>query len=106
MGAFEQITVALPTQMAAEQAQSVEADEYASKGEIVRDALCDWFRARAGEQAKLDRLRRLIDEGDDSGPSIPADEIHAELYAIIDACERERRSRLATRLRRAGIWPR
>lgn len=90
MGAFERITVALPTEVATELAQSIEAGEYASEGEIVRDALCDWSRARAEGQARLDRLRQLIEEGDDSGPSIPAEEVYAELYAMIDACERER----------------
>lgn len=83
MGASERITVAVPTEMADALRQSVKDGEYASEGEIIRDALNDWALARKNDDAELERLR----EADESGPSIPAEEVWSEIEAQIKSYE-------------------
>lgn len=84
MGAIERITVTLPAEMAATLRRTVDGGEYATTSEIVREALRDWTRARDAEQRELEALRALIREGDESGPGIPAEEVFAELYEMIE----------------------
>lgn len=87
MGAIERITVAVPTGMADALRQSVKDGEYASEGEIIRDALNDWALARKNDDAELERLREAVREADESGPSIPAEEVWAEIEAQIKSYE-------------------
>lgn len=81
MGAIERITVTLPAEMAATLRSTVEGGEYATTSEIVREALRDWAKARRADQRGLEELRALIQEGIDSGPGRPAEEVFAELEA-------------------------
>ena len=56
--------------------------------EITEEALRDWSRARDAELAYLHEAVRI---GDESGPpSIPAEQVYAEFYAMIDDMRRER----------------
>ncbi|MGH7988462.1 MAG: ribbon-helix-helix domain-containing protein [Candidatus Binataceae bacterium] len=65
---------------------AVDAGEYATTSEIVREAIRDWqFRSELRRE-DLKRLRRLWDEGLASGPAVPLE--FAEL-------RREARQRLA-----------
>jgi antitoxin ParD1/3/4 len=84
MGAMERITIAMPAEMADRLRAAVEGGEYASTGEIVREALADWSRQREADQQALEELREAVRIGDESGPSIPADQVYAELRAIIE----------------------
>lgn len=79
MGAIERLTITMPAEMAATLRESVEGGEYASTSEIIREAVRDWTRARDTDRRELDELRALIREGMESGPSIPADQVFAEL---------------------------
>jgi antitoxin ParD1/3/4 len=81
MGAIERVTVTMPAEMAATLRSTVEAGEYASTSEIVREALRDWTRARDTERRDLEALREAIRTGLESGPGIPAEEVFAELRA-------------------------
>ena len=83
MSATKRITVDLQADLAEAMRRSVEGGEYGSDSDIVDDALRDWAHARSGEGNDLERLRRLIEEGDASGPSIPAEEVYAELRVRI-----------------------
>jgi antitoxin ParD1/3/4 len=80
MPGIERLTIALPTQMAAELRQVVEAGEYASTSEAIRDALRTWKLKRSERQAAIEELRRLWDEGIESGPGrgLSLEEIKAE----------------------------
>ena len=77
----ERVTITMPAEMAETLRQTVEAGEYASTSEVVREALRDWTRARDAERRELDELRAAIRAGLDSGAGIPAEEVFAELRA-------------------------
>lgn len=82
MGKLERITVTMPEEMAAKLRAAVEAGEYATTSEIVREALRDWSDEQDRKQASLERMRALIAEAD-AGPSYPADQVFAELRAFV-----------------------
>ena len=83
MGAMERITVSLPVEVTERMRQSVEDGFYESTDAIVDRALRDWADAQADGPDEIEHLRRLVDEGDASGPSIPAEQVYAELRARI-----------------------
>lgn len=83
MPAIERISVTLPAEMAAALRLTVEGGQYASTSEIVREALREWTRSRDSEQRDLQALREAVKLGDESGPSIPADEVFTELRRMI-----------------------
>lgn len=83
MSTIERLTITMPTEMAAVLRETVAGGEYASASEVVREALRDWARRRDAEQRELAALRDAIRAGLDSGPTIPAEEVYAELRALI-----------------------
>jgi antitoxin ParD1/3/4 len=83
MATIERISITLPAEMAATLRQTVEAGQYASTSEIVREALRAWTRARDDDRRDLETLREAVRLGDESGPGIPADEVFAELRRMI-----------------------
>ena len=85
MAAIERLTITIPAEMAASLKATVAGGQYASTSELVREALRDWWRARDTEQRELEALRDAIRIGDQSGPSIPAAEVYAELRQLIAA---------------------
>jgi antitoxin ParD1/3/4 len=52
---------------------AVEAGEYASASEVVREAIHDWHLKREHRQRDMERLRQLWHEGKASGPPQPFD---------------------------------
>jgi antitoxin ParD1/3/4 len=58
---------------------------YASASEVVREALRLLEEQEGLRALKLQELRKLIQEGIDSGPSRPAKKVLAELRKRIDA---------------------
>ena len=91
MANVEKISVALTPDLATIVRQAVESGDYASASEVVRDALRDWKLKRAVDQETVRELRRLWQEGIDSGPGEPLD---------MEGIKREARARLA-----AGATP-
>jgi len=80
---IERLTVTMPAEMAGVMRSAVDAGEYASVSEIVREALRDWSRRRLDDQTALAALREAIRDGDESGPDIPASEVFAEMRAMV-----------------------
>jgi antitoxin ParD1/3/4 len=83
MGAMERITVSLPVELTERMRQSVENGSYDSTDAIVDQALREWIDAQADGPEDIEHLRRLVDEGDASGPSIPAEQLYADLRTRI-----------------------
>ena len=81
MSKVEKLSVALTPDMAAEIRAAVQDGDYGSVSEVVRDALRDWRLRRKVETLEIDELRRLVQEGIDSGPSLEADAVFARLRA-------------------------
>lgn len=72
----EKISIALPTEMAASVRQAVEAGEYSSNSEVVREALRDWTLKRNLRQYEVDELRRMWQQAiDDKQPGLPVDDV-------------------------------
>lgn len=83
MSTIERMTITVPSEMAAILRQSVDGGEYASTSEMVREALREWMRRRDTDRRDLDALREAIRLGDESGSSIPAETVFAELRDVI-----------------------
>ena len=85
MANVAKLSIALTLDMAATVRQAVESGDYASASEVIREALRDWKRKRGVDREIVEELRRLWQEGLDSGPSAPLD---------MDAIRCEARARL------------
>jgi len=81
MGKVEKISIALPHDMVLDLKEAVESGEYATTSEAVRDALRDWRLKRKVEALDIEDLRRLVEEGIASGPSVDAESVFARLRA-------------------------
>lgn len=81
MANVEKLSIALTPDMVAEVRAAVEGGDYGSVSEVVRDALRDWRLRRKIESLEKDELRRLVQEGIDSGPGLDAAEVFARLHA-------------------------
>jgi antitoxin ParD1/3/4 len=63
MAAIERLTITLPAEMAAIIKGAVEAGDYASASEVIREAVRDWKTKRAVQLQELEALRADIDKG-------------------------------------------
>jgi len=79
MATFENINIVLPSDMVTNLRTAVKSGEYASSSEVIREALRDWKLKRKVESLEIDELRRLVQEGIDSGPSIDGQLVFSRL---------------------------
>jgi antitoxin ParD1/3/4 len=63
MSTIERITITLTAEMAQTVRGAVQAGEYASSSEIVREALRDWRHKRALQEQELAELRAQVQAG-------------------------------------------
>jgi antitoxin ParD1/3/4 len=70
---IQKISIALTSEQLAALRQAVDAGEYATTSEVVRDAIRDWQLKRGLRQDEVKRLARLWDGGKASGPVEPFD---------------------------------
>lgn len=63
MSAIERITITLTAEMAHAVRHAVEAGEYASSSELIREALRDWRHKRALQEQELEELRAKVRQG-------------------------------------------
>lgn len=73
MATVEKLSIALTPEFAADIRQAIATGEYASTSEVVRDALRAWKQIRQGREVAIEGLRRLWQEGVDSGAGEPLD---------------------------------
>ena len=85
MANVEKLSVAVTPQQAAMMREAVEAGEYATTSEIVREAMRDWLAKRELRHEDVRRMRQLWDEGKASGKPEPLD---------FDALRKEARRKL------------
>ena len=69
MASIEQVSVALTSEQVSELKAAVDAGEYATTSEIVREAVRDWQLKRELRQEDINRLRQMWDAGIASGPA-------------------------------------
>ena len=76
MPSVEKISIALPPEMVSLVRQAVDAGEYASSSEVIRDALRDWTQRRNLRQQGIQELRKDWQQAmDDNSPGLPADDV-------------------------------
>ena len=63
MSNIERITITLTAEMAEAVRMAVQAGEYASSSEIIREALRDWRHKRALQEQELQELRTKVQQG-------------------------------------------
>jgi antitoxin ParD1/3/4 len=71
MADIQKVSVALTGEQVSVLKAAVEAGEYATTSEIVREAIRDWQLKRELRREDLRRLGQLWDEGKASGPARP-----------------------------------
>jgi antitoxin ParD1/3/4 len=86
MGHVDKRSITLSPELAAVVDGAVEAGEYASASEVIRDALRQWKERRDNFGYTINELRVLIKEGIDSGPGrfTSMEEIKAEARRRMD----------------------
>ena len=90
MPSIEKISIALPPEMVAFVREAVEAGEYSSSSEVVREALRDWSHKRAFRKAGVEELRRVWREAiADNAPGVSPHDVFERLerkyQALADA---------------------
>ena len=83
MSTVEKMTIALTPEMARFVRNAVEAGQYASTSEAIREAVREWQERRDLLGYTVDELRVMVQEGIDSGPTIDAADVFAEIRARI-----------------------
>jgi len=73
MAEIERLSIALPAPMAHAVRRAVDAGEYASVSEVIRDALRLWESRRQLRERDIEVLRQRWDEGKASGRAGPLD---------------------------------
>ncbi len=68
MSTVEKISIALPRKMAASLKKVVKAGSYSSTSEIIREALRDWEVKQEERRAVIEKYRKLVQDGIESGP--------------------------------------
>ena len=86
MSNVQKVSVALTPEFMTLLKEAVETGEYTSASEVIRDALRHWKERRIHQDMGVDELRRLWQEGIESGPG---------RFKSIDAIKKEARLRAA-----------
>ena len=90
MRSIEKISIALPPEMISLVRQAVEAGEYSSSSEVVREALREWSHKRTLRKEGLEELRRVWRQAlEDNSPGVSPHDVFERLerkyQAIADA---------------------
>jgi antitoxin ParD1/3/4 len=88
MAKLERITVTMPEEMAAKLRAAVEAGEYATTSEIVREAMRDWIDQQERREAALIKFRQEIEKGL-AGPFHDGETVMRELRDYVSKLVRE-----------------
>jgi len=96
MGPAEKVSITMTPDMLREVRESVEAGEYASTSEVLRDAVRLWRRRRAEDAERLAAIRTRVQRSiDDPEASLSADVAEAGMKRFVDEAEKQRASAAA-----------
>ncbi|MGV1905038.1 type II toxin-antitoxin system ParD family antitoxin [Agrobacterium cavarae] len=85
MQTAEKISITMTPEMLRMIRETVDAGEYASTSEVVRDAMRVWQRERQEHAERLNAIRaRVCRSFEDPRPSLSADEAEAELRRFMN----------------------
>ncbi len=84
MANVEKLSVAVTPEMAAMLREVVGSGEYASSSEVMREALREWKFRRGQREQAVEELRKLVQEGIDSGSPENGDAVFDRLMAEFD----------------------
>jgi antitoxin ParD1/3/4 len=84
MANVEKVSVALTPEMAATMRQVVDAGEYASASEVMREALREWKLRRVQRQQAIEELGRQWDIGIAGGAAVDGEQAFARIRARLD----------------------
>lgn len=84
MANVEKVSVALTPEMAATMRQVVEAGEYASASEVMREALREWKLRRVQREQAIEELGRQWDAGIASGAAVDGEQTFARIRKRLD----------------------
>lgn len=95
MATIEKISVALPKDMLELVKKAVESGDYATTSEVIREALREWKTRRQTREESLAEIRRLVQEGLDSGGwhSPDTEEIKREGRRLLEQARRAKGKR-------------
>ena len=80
MPSLEKMNVTLPAELVAQVQRAVDAGEYSTSSEVVREALTEWKTRRLVEQKEVDALREAWQEASqDTRPGVPLDGVFTRL---------------------------
>jgi antitoxin ParD1/3/4 len=81
MPSVEKISIALPPEMVSQVREAVEAGEYSSSSEVVREALRDWTQKRSLRAEGLEELRRVWRQAmENPSPGVDPAEVFDRLH--------------------------
>jgi antitoxin ParD1/3/4 len=93
MSTVEKVSISLTEDMLAQVKAAVASGRYASASEVIREALREWAEQEQRRELKRAELRRLIQEGLDSG---------SKPYDGFESARQNGRRRLAALQAKAG----
>ena len=79
MGKIEKVSVALTPELASMVREAVDRGSYASTSEVIRDALRVWKQRAEHHDESIAEIRRLWQEGLESGPATDGKIVMARL---------------------------
>ena len=92
MRAAEKVSITMTPEQLRAVRESVEAGEYASTSEVMREAVRLWQRQRQEDTERLSAIRTRIRRSlDDPRPDLTGDEVQANLDAMFAQAERDAR---------------
>lgn len=90
MQSAEKISITMTPEMLRLIRESVEAGEYASTSEVIRDAMRVWQRRREEHAETLKSIKARIRRSlDDPRPSLSEEEAHARMEAYMAQAEKD-----------------
>jgi antitoxin ParD1/3/4 len=93
MAMIEKLSIALPSEMAALVRHAVDAGEYSSNSEVIRDALRDWTHKRKLREQSLSDLHKrwqeaIADESEGLDPDSVFKRLESKYRGLDEATER------------------